>query len=134
MCAAAGEPGAPAADRLVRVLDARAHGFLTTLEAGAHACDLLHCGSDAVKTAQTGYHEEERALLTAILKDGVASGELEVPDLDSTLRVLLLAYAPFVPPWIARMDAARLAADMSAMHALVLNGLLRRAAPTKRLP
>lgn len=132
MRAAAEEPGARAADRLVRVFDARAKGFLATLEAGAHACDLLHCGSEAVKSAQTDYHDEERALFAEILESGVRSGELEVPDVDSTLRVLLLAYAAFVPPWISRMDAARLAADMAAMHALVLNGLLKRAAMEPR--
>ncbi len=131
MRAAAAEPGVPAVARLVRVFDARAHGFLATLEAGAHACDLLHCGSDAVKSAQTGYHEEERALLTGILKEGVDRGDLEVPDLDATLRALVMAYAAFVPPWISRMDPVRREADMAAMHTLVLNGLLRRAVPTK---
>lgn len=127
MRAAADEPGARAADSLVRLFDARAKGFLATLEAGAHACDLLHCGSEAVKSAQTDYHEEERAILCGVLQAGVERGELAVPEMDSTVRVLLLAYAAFVPPWISRMDAGRLAADMAAMHALVLNGLLIRA-------
>lgn len=120
------ESGERAADRLAAVLTARGIGFLAMAEEGAHACDLLHCGSDAVKGAQSAYHDEERRILRGILKAGVEDGEIDAPDLDATLRVLLLAYAAFVPPAVLKLDRATLESDLAAMNALVLNGLLRR--------
>lgn len=115
-----------AAERLTRVLEARAVSFLGLVDGGAHACDLLHCGSGAVQAAQKAYHEEERSLLADILEDGQRTGELDVGDIDVTVRVLLLAYASFAPPWIFKIDQKRLGGDIEAMHGLVLNGLLAR--------
>ena len=124
------ESGPRAADRLAAVLTARGMAFLATADEGAHACDLLHCGSDAVKTAKRGYHDDEKAILRSILRDGAESGELDIPDLDAALRVLVLAYTAFAPPWVLDLDRDTLEADLAAMHALVLNGLVRR--PKKR--
>lgn len=124
------ESGERAADRLAAVLRARAMGFLAMADDGAHACDLLHCGSEAVKSAQSAYHEDERVILRSILQSGAQSGELDVPDLDTTLRVLLLSYTAFVPPWVLKLDRATLEGDLAALTSLVLHGLLRR--PKKR--
>jgi hypothetical protein len=66
------------------------------------------------------------------LRDGVRNGDFDIPDLDATLRVLLLAYATFSPPWIFKIDAKKFGHDISAMHGLVLNGLLRRTGNKKR--
>lgn len=129
--AAAAGPRA-SGDRLIRVLEARALGFLEMVEGGAHACDLLHCSSDGVKAAQSSYHEEERTVIAEVLRDGVRNGDFDIPDLDATLRVLLLAYAAFAPPWIFKIDAKKFGHDISAMHGLVLNGLLRRTGTKKR--
>lgn len=122
------------AERLVRVLEARAVSFLALLDGGAHACDLLHCGSEAVKAAQGSYHEEERKLLGEILEDGRRSGDFDVTDVEVTVRALLLAYASFAPPWIFKLDQKRLGPEIGAMHNLVLNGLLRRNGGKKRAP
>jgi len=124
------ESGARASQRLAAVLTARGIGFLAMADEGAHACDLLHCGSDPVKSAQSAYHEEERALVAEILRSGADSGELDISDLDTTLRVLLLSYTAFVPPAVLKRDRETFEGDLAAMHALVLNGLLRR--PKKR--
>lgn len=132
MTLASEESGARASDRLAAVLTARGIGFLAMADEGAHACDLLHCGSDPVKSAQSAYHEQERAILAEILEKGTESGELDVPDLDTTLRVLLLSYSAFVPPGVLKLDRTTFESDLAAMHALVLNGLLRR--PKKRTP
>jgi AcrR family transcriptional regulator len=129
---AAEQAGPRAADRLTRMLTARAAGFVAMAEAGAHACDLLHCGSEAVKAAQGAYVDEERALLGEVLRAGVEGGELEAADLDATLRALLRAYASFAPPWVFKMDAKSLEVDLAAMHALVLHGLLKRNGSKKR--
>jgi AcrR family transcriptional regulator len=132
---AAEESGArSSADRLVRVLEARAVGFLALVEAGAHACDLLHCGNEAVQAAHQAYGDEERAIFTQVLKEGARSGELDIVDVDVTLRTLLLAYAAFAPPWIFKIDQKRFGSDISAMHGLILNGLLRRTGGKKRAP
>lgn len=122
------------ADRLVRVLEARAVGFLALVEAGAHACDLLHCSSEAVQEAQRAYHQEECAILEQVLRDGARNGEFDIPDLATTLRTLVLAYAAFAPPWIFKIDQKRFGSDISAMHNLILNGLLRRSGGRKRAP
>lgn len=119
-----------ASDRLVRVLEARAVAFLAMAEAGAHACDLLHCGS--VKAAHSSYAEEERAILAELLVVGKASGELDVDDVESTLRALLLAYAAFAPPWLFKMEAKKVGGEIAAMHALVLRGLLPRGSHGKK--
>ncbi len=124
------ESGARASQRLAAVLTARGMGFLAMADEGAHACDLLHCGSDPVKSAQSAYHEEERALVAEILRAGADSGELDISDLDTTLRVLLRSYTAFVPPAVLKRDRETFESDLAAMHALVLNGLLRR--PRKR--
>lgn len=123
-----------AGDRLVRVLEARAVAFLAMAEAGAHACDLLHCASDAVKAAKSGYHLEERAILTEVLRAGKEAGELDVEGLESTLGALLSAYSVFTPPWLFKMDVKRLGAELEAMNRLVLRGLLARPAAKKRSP
>lgn len=134
MRAAAADAERAASDRLVRVLEARALGFLALVDGGAHACDLLHCSSDAVKAAQSAYHEEERAMIGEVLRDGARKGEFDVPDLEATLRVLLLAYASFAPPWIFKIDPKQFGHDISAMHGLVLNGILRRTGGKKHAP
>ena len=89
---------------------------------------------EAVKAAQDAYREEERKLLAEVLEGGRRSGDFEVGDVEVTVRVLLLAYASFAPPWIFKMDQKKLGADIGAMHGLVLNGLLRRAGGKKRTP
>ena len=126
MRAAATAEGAPCGERLSGVFEARTRGFLSMLDSGAHACDLLHCGSEAVKSAKTGYHDGERALLEGLLREGVASGELSVVDVEATVRTLLRAYSSFEPPWIARTPVDRVLADVAAMSTLVQRGLLKR--------
>lgn len=120
------DAGPRASDRLIRILEARAVGFAAMADAGTHACDLFHCSSEAVKSAQTAFHQQEQTLLRDALKRGAESGELDVPDLEGALRALLLAYAAFAPPWLYKRDIKKLGPDIAAMHSLVLNGLLHR--------
>jgi hypothetical protein len=79
-----------------------------------------------VKAAQGSFHEEEREILAAILEEGRRDGAFDIDDVEATVRVLVLAYASFAPPWIFKTDQKRLDADINAMHELVLHGLLRR--------
>lgn len=116
------------ADRLRAVFDARLRAFLRLEEEGAHARDLVHCMNPAVKTAQARFKEAEITLLVTLLRDGEASGELaaccETPDI--TARALLRAYATFAPPYVFGVAPSELEAQLAAMHALVLYGLVTR--------
>src|SRR6185437_179659 len=131
--------GRTAAERLAGAFDARLDAFLALATEGAHACDLVHCVSTAVKSAQASYHEEELALVADILRRGAADGELEVEDVELCARTVLMAYAAFAAPWLLRSGGATACQGgaageakraIGAMHRLVLRGLLRRDAPS----
>lgn len=113
-------------ERLVGALDARLRAYFTQANGGAHACDLFHCGSPAVKSASERFYQEEHALLVDLLRRGTEAGELDVTDPALAARVILRAYKSFTPPWIfmeARDEVERLSA---AMHAIVLGGVVGR--------
>ena len=126
MRAAAAARGLPPSERLRGALDARLEAFLALAQEGAHACDLVHCTSLAVKSAQASYHEEELALVADIVRSGVTSGELHTADVDQCARTVLLAYKLFAMPWLGGRAADEVRLAMTAMHQLVLHGLLRR--------
>jgi AcrR family transcriptional regulator len=126
MRAAATAEGRTAADQLAGALDARLEALLAIASEGAHACDLVHCVSSAVKTAQASFSAEERALVIGVLERGTRAGELDVEDLEATARTVLRAYATFTLPWLTGRDPAEVRVGLAAMHHLVLSGLLRR--------
>jgi AcrR family transcriptional regulator len=115
--------------RLTGALDARLSALFAIAEEGAHACDLVHCVSSAVKTAQATFYEEERALVVEVLRGGAAAGELAAAEPEGLARTVLRAYASFSLPWIAGKDRDETRRAMAAMHDLVLRGLLPRPPP-----
>jgi AcrR family transcriptional regulator len=117
----------PYRERLTGALDARMEALFAIAEEGAHACDLVHCVSSAVKMAQATFYDGERALVVEVIRGGVEAGELEVAEPEAAARTVLRAYASFSLPWIAGKDRDETRRAMAAMHALVLHGLLRRA-------
>jgi len=133
MRAAAAE-GRTAAERLTGALDARLDAFLSLASEGAHACDLVHCVSAAVKSAQASYHEEELALIADVLRRGATDGDLDVDDAEASARTVLQAYVTFTAPWLVKASgpgssccaAGEAKRAMAAMHRLVLRGLVRR--------
>src|SRR3954470_24302630 len=70
MRAAAGVGRYSFAERLTRALDARLEALLALADAGTHACDLVHCVSAAVKTAQVSFHHAELSLVADLLRRG----------------------------------------------------------------
>jgi AcrR family transcriptional regulator len=126
MRTAAGQRGRRYRDRLQAIFDARVTSYLELADAGAHACDLLHCQSRAVQAAYERFLSEERALLDELLREGDRAGELEVPDPELTACALLRAYASFSPPWLFKSPRGEVEATLQAMHRLVLFGLVRR--------
>jgi AcrR family transcriptional regulator len=125
--AAAAEPSA--GERLTRAMDARLEAFFALAEEGAHACDLVHCVSAAVKSAQASFYEEELRLVVEVLGRGREAGDLEAEeDVELTARTVLRAYATFTLPWLGGKDREEVRRAMGAMHRLVLKGLVRRGA------
>ena len=116
----------PFRDRLRGLLDARVEAFLRLAGEGDHACDLLHCKSEAVRTAHARFRSEERALIAEVLRAGARAGELDAPKPEATADTILAAYLTFSPPWIFASPKDELLGRLRAMHDLVLYGLVRR--------
>jgi AcrR family transcriptional regulator len=132
MHAAAGAARRPFSERLTRCLDARLEAFYVLVDAGTHACDLVHCVSAAVKTAQVSFHHAELALLADLLRRGAEAGELDVAEPEVVAGTIHRAYVSFSLPWIAGRDRVETRAALAAMHQLMLRGLLARSTPRRR--
>jgi AcrR family transcriptional regulator len=113
-------------ERLVGAIDARLSAYLAHAGEGAHACDLFHCSNPAVKSASERFHEDERALVAGILREGTLAGELDVAEPELGARAILRAYGSFTPPWIFMGEKDDLFRLIAAVHAIVLRGVLRR--------
>jgi AcrR family transcriptional regulator len=118
-------------ERLSAAFDARLEAFLALADEGAHACDLVHCVSSAVKTAQASFHEEELALVIGLLQGGAEAGEFDVREPATVAHSVRRAYMSFMPPWLFGKDREEVRRALAAMHELVLFGLLRRPLPEK---
>jgi AcrR family transcriptional regulator len=127
MRAAAAEPHPHHAERLRAVLDARVRAFLRVADEGAHAQDLVHCASTAVRTAWARFQAEEHALLAALLREAAAAGEFDLDDAEHTALALLRAYASCSPPGVYYQPRGEVLAVLPRLHHLVLFGLVRRA-------
>ncbi len=134
MRSAAGAARRPFRERLTRCLDARLEALYALVDAGTHACDLVHCVSAAVKTAQVSFHHAELALVADLLRRGTEAGELEAADPEAVASTILRAYATFSLPWIATRDRGETRAALAAMHHLLLHGVLVRPPPPRRRP
>jgi AcrR family transcriptional regulator len=132
MRAAANQEGRPYGERLRAAFDARVSSYLALADAGAHACDLLHCQSAAVKAAQRRFLDEERALIAELLRRGAGAGELDVRDPELAAGALLRAYGSFSPPWIFSSPRADVEIMLRAVHELVLYGVVRRRGSEKQ--
>jgi AcrR family transcriptional regulator len=119
------------AQRLEAVMQTRLEAYLAQASGGAHARDLFHCANPAVKSASLWFHQEEQTLVTELLNAGAAAGEFAMTDPQLTARVILRAYSGFTPPWILCADPKEIRLLASGMHALVLHGVLTRAAPPR---
>lgn len=123
----------PYRDRLRAMLDARVDAFLKLADQGAHACDLLHCKSEAVRTAHGRFLAEERALIADLLHRAHEAGELEVPKVEAAAAAVVAAYMAFSPPWLFATPREELQGRLRDMHDLLLYGLVRRP-PVEKKP
>ncbi len=115
-------------ERLVGMFDARTAVLLSVADQGAHACDLVHCMSPAVKAAQARFLEQERVLVAELLRDGARAGDFDAAKPEFLSRTILRAYAVFAPPALFAMPRDEVRAALKAMHQLVLLGVLARPA------
>ena len=132
MRAAASAGRKPYSERLIRAFDARLEAFFALVDAGTHACDLVHCVSAAVKTAQVSFHHAQLALVADLLRRGAEAGELDAADPEAVASTVLRAYVSFSLPLIVGRDRAETRAALVAMHQLVLRGLVVRPPATPR--
>ncbi|MFS8065395.1 MAG: TetR/AcrR family transcriptional regulator [Byssovorax sp.] len=119
----------PFSERFTRALDARLEAFFTLVDAGTHACDLVHCVSAAVKAAQASFQHAQLALVADLLRRGAEAGELEAADPEAVAGTVLRAYVSFSLPSIAGCDRGETRAAQAAMHQLTLRGILVRVPP-----
>lgn len=118
-------PGAYA-DRLRAMLDARIATFLLLADEGAHAGDLLHCERDAVQRIHKRFLEEQHAMVAAFLDEGRAAGEFAFAGAGDTAAALLGAYETLAPPFLYARCRDGAAGRQTALHDLVLKGLIAR--------
>jgi AcrR family transcriptional regulator len=113
-------------DRLTGIFEAKTAMLLRFADEGAHACDLVHCMSPAVRAAEKRFVEEEKTLLAAHLYEGACAGEFDAPKPEILARTILRAYTAFSPPWLFRMPREEVNSALRAMHDVVLKGVLIR--------
>lgn len=121
-----------AATRLRAVFDVRTARLLELADDGSHSATLLHNNECAVVSAACAeFSRAQHELLVRAVERGVAEGAFAARDVDATARALVLAYSSFEPPALLQMlrqrDRATIQHDLSAIHDLVLRGLVVRA-------
>ena len=116
-------------DRVRAVFDARLAAYIKLDAEGAHARDLVHCMNPAVRAAHGRFKQDELALLSELLRQGVAAGECAlVVSVDDAAAALLMAYVSFSPPYVFGAKARELERRLHALHTLVVDGLRPRTA------
>ncbi len=130
MRSAATKVGKSWSERLADMMLIRLEAYLDQASSGAHARDLFHCASPAVKNVSVWFHQEECALLTDLLAQAAADGEFELTNVALTAQAILRAYSSFTPPWILCTDADEARGLARALHEIVLRGILRRSPAT----
>jgi AcrR family transcriptional regulator len=119
--------GRTPSERLCAVFDARLRAFAMLDAEGAHARDLVHCVSPAVRAAHDRFKQSELSLLSELLRDAVATGDFAIDrPIDEIASALLMAYASLAPPYVFGADSADLERRARALHSVILKGLLAR--------
>jgi len=113
------------ARRILDLFRARADGFLRMRELGVHGVELLR-GCAGACEVQRGFHDQERALVEALLRAGAEAGEFFVDDPPALATALLQAFCAFTAPAIHHRDRDQLPGELTRLHALILHGLAPR--------
>jgi AcrR family transcriptional regulator len=116
------------ARRLSAALEARVEALFELAAQGAHACDLVLCGSRPVKIAYGRFRETELAVVRELIEAGVRAGEFAPQDPALTAELVQRAHASFSPPWLFEQERRAALGAVRAMNALLLHGIAARAA------
>lgn len=113
-------------ERLAGVLEARVATFQKLAAEGQHACELVHCKAEAVRSVHARFREDELALLQQMLEDARAMRELAKVDIARSAALIQRAYATLSPPWLFEQSADDAARAAHEMCRLLLLGLMTR--------
>lgn len=114
-------------ERLGGVLEVRTNTFLTLANEGAHACELMHCETAAVKAAQARFVEEEGELFSELLRDAAERGEVAADmEHDRVSALLQRALTSLSPPWLFSQSPDEARRATFEMSHWLLHGLLAR--------
>lgn len=113
------------AGRLTAVLEARTRCFLELRRRGQHACELVHCKTEAVRAAHRHFKEQERELFEAIVRDGTDAGAFAPRDPKAVAALIQRAFVSLAPPSIFGSDEDACRASTDLCH-LLLHGLLAK--------
>lgn len=109
--------------RFVAVMEAKVVCLFKLYAQGEHACDLVTCRNDgkteAIRTANERFQDDERALLARIL-------ETAAPDPRTAAALVQRAYVSLSPPWVFTLERAEATRTARQLAQLLLSGLLPR--------
>jgi AcrR family transcriptional regulator len=113
-------------ERLRAMLEARVRGLMHVIERGQHGYDLVRCGCAAAEQAHRHFRQAQAELLAELLAEAGAAGEFTPGDPLSTADLLLRIYDSLGPDPRNPTGARQLRRQLTALHQLVLLGLLTR--------
>ncbi len=114
-------------DRFKAIFDVRTERLLELAGEGDHASSLL-CASScaAVREACSTFHGSQVTLINEFIQRAQKAGAFQTRGTEAA-HAVILAYASFEAPQLLTRDQARIKAELSAMHRLILDGLRQRA-------
>lgn len=112
--------------RFSSVLEVRVERLLELRREGQHACELVFCKADGVKSAHARYKQEEQALLRALLEDARDAGALGALEPRAAAVLVQRALASLSPPMLFDLEVDEARRTAAAMAELLLSGLLAR--------
>lgn len=119
----ASEKSSGGAARLTAVLLARTRAFVALRKKGQHACELVHCKAEAVRTAHERFREDERALLGELLREGQREGVFVMREASAVAALIQRVFATLSPPWIFGSDDDAMECAIDLCNVL-LHGIL----------
>lgn len=121
-----------AADRFSAAMLARIDALYRLADEGAHACDLVLCPDTAGSGngSARAFRDEELAVVSALLVEGTAAGELAVRDPRRTAELIQRIFATLSPPALFRQERNEAKTLASELCELLLDGLRARPGDT----
>ena len=122
---AAAEACADPPSRLAAVVAARTRCFLELRRKGQHACELVHCKTEGVRSAHQRFKEQELSLFQAIVHEGQGDGVFAAGVPSAIAALIQRAFVSLAPPSIFGSDDDATRASTELCN-LLLHGLLAK--------